>query len=286
MHFDVKEVASINLSKLLVTAIAPRPIALVSTIDKQGNVNLSPFSFFNLFSYNPPIVIFSVTRKVRDNTTKHTLQNVLEVPEAVIHIVDDSMVQQVSLASGEFDKGINEFVKAGFTEEAATKVKPPMVKESNIKFECLVKEIKPLGDTGGSGNLIICEIIYIHVNDALLDEGGHLIQEKTQQVARAGGDWYSLTDKHNLFRIARPGIVPGIGIDALPEPIRRSKILTGNHLAQLASVSKLPDVDLVDNAIDYEDDALHTEIKNLVDKGDITAAWLLLLKSGISKQYS
>lgn len=286
MHFDVKEIASINLSRLLVTAIAPRPIALVSTIDIQGNVNLSPFSFFNLFSYNPPIVIFSVTRKVRDNTTKHTLQNVQEVPEVVIHIVDEQMVQQVSLASGEFDKGINEFVKAGFTEEPATRVKPPMVKESNIKFECLVKEIKPLGDIGGSGNLIICEVIYVHVNDALLDNNGHLIQQKMQQVARAGGDWYVLADKHNLFRVERPGIVPGIGIDALPGSIRKSKILTGNHLAQLASVSKLPDFDMAYNISAYEEDGLHTEIKRLIDEGDITAAWMVLLKSNIGKQYS
>lgn len=161
MQFDIKDIQPLQLNRLLTAAIAPRPIALVSTIDKQGNVNLSPFSFFNLFSYNPPIIIFSVTRKVRDNSTKHTLQNVEEIPEVVVHIVDEKMVQQISLASGDYQKDVNEFSKAGFTAIDAVKVKPPMVKESNIRMECLVKEIKPLGNIGGSGNLIICEVIYI-----------------------------------------------------------------------------------------------------------------------------
>lgn len=279
MHFDISDIQQLKLNRFLTSAIAPRPIALVSTIDKAGNVNLSPFSFFNLVSYNPPIIIISVTRKVRDNTTKHTLQNVEEVPEVVVHIVDEKMVQQVSLASGDYEKGINEFIKAGFTTEPALRVKPPMVKESNIKLECKVVEIKALGNTGGAGNLIICEVLHMHINDSLLDETGNINQEKTEQVARAGDNWYMLADKRSMFKVPRPGITPGIGIDVLPDDIKNSPVLTGNHLAQLASVQQVPDIDLSFNHISNESgEALHTRIKSLIDDGDINTAWQVLLK--------
>ena len=271
-------------------AIAPRPIALASTIDKEGNVNLSPFSFFNLFSSNPPIVIFSPARRVRDNTTKHSLQNVEEVKEVVINIVDFDMVQQTSLASCEFAKGTNEFLKAGFTAEKATLVSPPMVKESKIKLECRVLEIKPLGTEGGAGNLVICEVLCMHIDDSILDADNKIDQAKMHHVARLGGDWYCKVDEHNLFKVAKPNTQLGIGIDALPEGIRNSKILTGNHLGQLANVNEMPVVepsfndDKLKNIIQYYsinpedmDNVLHTYAAKLLDDGNVHDAWQVLL---------
>ena len=188
MTFDLKDLTPAEKQYYLLHVVAPRPICFASTIDKAGNVNLSPFSFFNLFSSNPPIAIFSPSRRVRDNTTKHTLQNVLEVPEVVINIVTYDMVQQTSLASCEFPKGTNEFTKAGFTEEPATLVKPPMVKESKVKMECKVIEVKPLGTEKGAGNLVICEVLKLHIDDSLLDENKKMDQRKIHHVARLGGD--------------------------------------------------------------------------------------------------
>ena len=211
-------------------SIAPRPICFASTIDKEGHVNLSPFSFFNLFSANPPIVVFSPSRKVRDNSTKHTLQNVLEVPEVSIAIVDYDMVHQMSLSSCEFPKGTNEFIKAGFTELAATTVKPPLVKESKINLECKVIEVKSLGENGGAGNLVICEVFMMHIDDSLLDANKKMDQRKIHQVARLGGDWYCVVSESNLFQVEKPNTQLGIGVDQLPESIRKSKILTGNNL--------------------------------------------------------
>lgn len=272
-------------------AIAPRPVCFASTIDKEGNVNLSPFSFFNLFSSNPPIVVFSPARRVRDNTTKHTLENVFEVPEVVINIVDYDMVQQVSLASCEFPKGTNEFIKAGFTEEAATVVKPPMVKESKVRMECKVVEVKPLGTEGGAGNLVICEVLRMHVDDSILNAEGTMIdQRKLHHIARLGGDWYCKVDDTNLFHIAKPNTQLGIGIDTLPETIRNSSVLTGNHLGQLANVHEYPIVDAtfederLKNIIQYfsinpdeMDNELHRYAKELLDAGKITEAWQVLL---------
>ena len=291
MIIDLSVLPPMQKQQWLQHAVAPRPVCFASTIDKEGNVNLSPFSFFNLFSSNPPIVVFSPARRVRDNSTKHTLENVLEVPEVVINIVDYDMVQQTSLASCEFPKGTNEFIKAGFTEEAATLVQPPMVKESKVKMECKVVEVKPLGNEGGAGNLVICEVLRMHVDDSILNAEGTMIdQHKLQLIARLGGDWYCKVDEQSLFHVAKPNTQLGIGIDALPETIRKSSVLTGNNLGQLANVHDYPTVDAtfederLKNIIQYfsinpdeMDKELHTYAKELLDAGKVNEAWQVLL---------
>ncbi|NCU04960.1 MAG: flavin reductase family protein [Chitinophagaceae bacterium] len=291
MIIDLQQLNPMQKQQWLQHAIAPRPVCFASTIDKAGNVNLSPFSFFNLFSSNPPIVVFSPARRVRDNSTKHTLENVLEVPEVVINIVDYDMVQQVSLSSCEFPKEVNEFVKAGFTQEAATLVQPPMVKESKVKMECKVVEVKPLGGEGGAGNLVICEVLRMHVDDSILNAEGTMIdQRKLHHIARLGGDWYCKVDEQSLFHVAKPNTQLGIGIDALPESIRNSSILTGNNLGQLANVHEYPTVDAtfeddqLKNIIQYfsinpdeMDKELHKYAKELLDAGKVTEAWQVLL---------
>ncbi|MBL0181135.1 MAG: flavin reductase family protein [Chitinophagaceae bacterium] len=290
MILHLEDLKPADVQNYLQHAIAPRPICFASTIDKAGNINLSPFSFFNMFSSNPPIVIFSPARRVRDNTTKHTLQNVLEVPEVVINIVDYDMVQQTSLASCEFPKGTNEFIKAGFTEEKATLVSPPMVKESKVKLECKVIEVKPLGTEGGAGNLVICEVLCIHIAESVLDENGKIDQTKLHHVARLGGDWYCKVDETNLFKVAKPNTQLGIGVDALPESIRQSNILTANNLGQLANVNEMPFIDpgftddKLKNIIQYYsinpdemDKELHTYAKELLDAGKVNEAWQILL---------
>ncbi len=243
MTLYFKDLPIVDAQNFLQHAIAPRPICFASTIDAVGNVNLAPFSFFNMFSSNPPIVIFSPARRVRNNTTKHSLQNVEEIKEVVINIVDADMVHQTSLASCEYPKGINEFEKAGFTQEKATMVSPPMVKESKIKLECKVNEIKSLGTEGGAGNLVICEVLCMHVDESLLDENGKIDQLKTKQVARLGGDWYLAVNELNLFKVPKPNTNLGVGIDALPDHVKQSDILTGNHLGQLANVEEMPSID-------------------------------------------
>ena len=243
MTLYFKDLPIMDAQNFLQHAIAPRPICFASTIDAAGNVNLSPFSFFNLFSSNPPIVIFSPARRVRNNTTKHSLENVAEIKEVVINIVDADMVYQTSLASCEYPKGINEFEKAGFTQEKATMVSPPMVKESKIKLECKVNEIKSLGTEGGAGNLVICEVLCMHVDESLLDENGKINQLKTKQVARLGGDWYLAVNEQNLFKVPKPNTNLGMGIDNLPQHIKQSNVLTGNHLGQLANVEEMPSID-------------------------------------------
>lgn len=243
MIIDLHELSAPQKQYFLQHVIAPRPICFASTINRDGQVNLSPFSFFNMFSSNPPIVIFSPARRVRDNTTKHTLGNVLEVPEVVINIVTYNMVRQTSLASCEYAKGVNEFIKAGFTPEPATLVKPPMVKESQIKLECRVNEVKSLGQEGGAGNLVICEVLRMHIADELVDEQGKLDQRKIRHVARLGGDWYCVVSEESLFQIEKPNTQLGIGFDGLPPSIRYSSILSGNELGQLANVSEVPVVD-------------------------------------------
>jgi flavin reductase (DIM6/NTAB) family NADH-FMN oxidoreductase RutF len=290
MLINLKDINPADAQNYLQHAIAPRPICFASTIDKAGNVNLSPFSFFNLFSSNPPVVIFSPARRVRDNTTKHTLQNVLEVPEVVINMVDYDMVQQTSLASCEFTKDTNEFIKAGFTEEQATLVTPPMVKESKIKLECKVLEVKPLGTEGGAGNLVICEVLCMHIDESILDENNKIDQTKMHHVARLGGDWYAKIDETNLFKVAKPNTQLGIGVDTLPESIRKSNILTGNNLGQLANVHEMPFVDpafhddKLKNIIQYfsinpddMDKELHQYAKELLDTGKVNEAWQVLL---------
>ncbi len=290
MIINLKEIKPADAQNYLQHAIAPRPICFASTIDKAGNINLSPFSFFNLFSSNPPVVVFSPSRRVRDNTTKHTLQNVLEVPEVVINIVDYDMVQQMSLASCEFPNEINEFAKAGFTEEKATMVTPPMVKESKVKLECKVLEVKPLGTEGGAGNLVICEILCMHIDESILGADKKIDQTKLHHVARLGGDWYAKIDETNLFKVAKPNTQLGIGVDALPESIRNSKLLTGNNLGQLANVHEMPFVDpafnddKLKNIIQYfsinpedMDKELHRYAKELLDSGKVAEAWQVLL---------
>lgn len=290
MIFDLKDLKLAEKQYYLQHVIAPRPICFASTIDKDGNINLSPFSFFNLFSSNPPIVIFSPARRARNNTTKHTLQNVMEVPEVVINIVTYDMVQQTSLASCEFPKEVNEFIKAGFTAEPATLVKPHMVKESKVKLECSVIEIKPLGTEGGAGNLIICEVLRMHIDDLLLDENRKIDQRKINHVARLGADWYCKVDETNLFHVQKPNTELGIGVDTLPESIRSSKILTGNNLGQLANVQEMPFIDPAfdDSTLkqiiqyysinpDEMEKELHSYAKNLLDKGMAKEAWQVLL---------
>jgi flavin reductase (DIM6/NTAB) family NADH-FMN oxidoreductase RutF len=291
MLIDLSQISPAQKQQWLQHAIAPRPIALASTIDKEGNVNLSPFSFFNLFSSNPPIVIFSPARRVRDNTIKHTLENVMEVQEVVINIVDHDMVQQTSLSSCEYPKTINEFEKAGFTIEKASLVRPPMVKESKIKLECKVIEIKSLGAEGGAGNLVICEVLRMHIDPSVLNEAGNMIdQQKIHHVARLGGDWYCSVGNDNLFQVEKPNVKLGIGMDALPLSIRNSNILTGNHLGQLANVHEYPKIDpafhdeKLTHLIQYYavnpeemDRELHQYAKELLDKGNVSDAWQILL---------
>ncbi len=292
---DINELSTVDKQHWLQHAIAPRPICFASTVDGAGNINLSPFSFFNLFSTNPAIVIFSPSRRVRDNTTKHTLQNVLEVPEVVINIVDYEMIQQTSLASCEYSKVENEFIKAGFSMQAATLIKPPMVKEANINFECKVLEIKPLGNEGGAGNLVIAEIMRMHVAESILGDDGKIDQRKIHHVARLGGDWYCKVDESNLFLIEKPNTKLGIGIDALPAHIVSSKILTGNNLGQLANVHDMPAIDpafddeRLKHIIQYYsgspeemDVELHVYAKELLDKGKVNDAWQVLLTAGIN----
>jgi flavin reductase (DIM6/NTAB) family NADH-FMN oxidoreductase RutF len=291
MTLDLKTLSPAQKQQWLQHAVAPRPIAFVSTIDKNGQVNLSPFSFFNLFSSNPPIVVFSPARRVRDNTTKHTLENVFEVPEVVINIADEALVHQISLSSCEYPKEVNEFIKAGLTEEKATMVRPPMVKESKIKLECKVLEVKALGEEGGAGNLVICEVLCMHVDDAILNENQSMIDQlKIHHVARLGGDWYSRVNADNLFQVEKPNVKLGIGIDALPKGIRESSVLTGNNLAQLANVHEYPTADpgfineRLKNIVQYfslQQDELEKELhkyaKELLDEGKVQEAWQVLL---------
>ena len=294
MKLNLSTLSPFDVQSYLQHAIAPRPICFASTIDKEGNVNLSPFSFFNLFSSNPPIVIFSPSRRVRDNSTKHSLQNVMEVPEVVINMVDYNMVQQMSLASCDFAKTENEFIKAGFKEEAATLVRPPMVKESKVKFECKVLEIKALGTEGGAGNLVLCEVLAMHIDESILDSDNRIDQTKYNLVARLGGDWYCKISNENLFKVAKPNIKIGIGIDSLPAAIRNSKILTGNHLGQLANVDELPVIDAafenetLKQIVQYFNlDPLEMETEthklaaSLLNNGDTIAAWQVLLANDI-----
>ena len=290
MIIDLKDLKPAEKQYYLQHVVAPRPICFASTIDKAGNVNLSPFSFFNLFSSNPPILVFSPSRKVRDNTVKHTLENVQEVPEVVISMVTYDMVQQVSLASCEFPKGVNEFEKAGFTPLPASLVKPPMVKESLVNMECTVIEVKPLGTEGGAGNLVICEVLRMHIDDSLLDENKKIDQRKINHVARLGGDWYCVVNEQNLFQVEKPNTQLGIGVDALPENIRNSPILNGNELGQLANVHELPlidpsfDDDHLKQIIQYYnlnpeemEKELQTYAKKLLAAGKVKEAWQILL---------
>jgi len=288
------QIKTAQLHNYLQGAIAPRPICFASTVDKDGRPNLSPFSFFNLFGSNPPTLIFSPSRRVRDNRTKHTLENVLETMEVVINVVNYAMVQQASLASCEYPKGVNEFEKAGFTPEASEKVKPFRVKESPVQFECIVREVLPQGTEGGAGNLIICEPVLIHINDAILNENGAIDPHKIDLVARMGGDYYCRASGAAVFEVAKPLTELGIGIDALPPAIRQSNILTGNNLGQLANVLQQPTVDPafdddhLKNIIQYYsitpdemEKELHRHAQRLLEQGRVQDAWQVLLAGTI-----
>jgi flavin reductase (DIM6/NTAB) family NADH-FMN oxidoreductase RutF len=291
LTLELKDLTTVEKQNWLQHAIAPRPIAFASTIDKAGNVNLSPFSFFNMFSSQPPVVIFSPSRRVRNNTTKHTLQNIEEVPEVVINICDYEMVQQLSLASCEFPKNTDEFIKTGFTKQLALHLKPPMVKEAKVKLECRVLEITPLGNEGGAGNLILAEVICMHIDESILNHDHSMIdQRKFHHVARLGGNWYSVVNKSNLFQVPKPNVNLGIGVDALPRSIRTSSILTGNNLGMLANVNELPVIDpsfedeRLKNIFQYYsltpdemEKELHIYAKELLDAGKVQEAWQVLL---------
>ncbi|CAN5199577.1 flavin reductase family protein [soil metagenome] len=294
LSLDPKDLKIPVLHSYLLHAVAPRPIAFASTVDKEGNVNLSPFSFFNVFSANPPILIFSPARSGRTGQTKNTLDNVKEFPEVVINIVNYALVHQMSLTSAEYPKEINEFTKAGLTEIASVKVKPPRVKESPVQFECKVNEVIELGQNGGAGNLVICEVVMIHIHEEILNPETNMIdQQKIDLVSRLGGEWYGRASGDSLFKIAKPLTTLGIGIDQIPEHIRTSKVLTGNHLGQLGNVAEMPTADEVrkyvtsgaileifqDYGKDHEklDDHLHHIAVRLLDMGKVEEAWKVLL---------
>ena len=242
-------------------AVGPRPIAFASTIDEQGRPNLSPFSFFNLFSSNPATLIFSPNRRVRDNTTKHTLENARATGEVVINVVTYNIVHQASLASVEYPAGTNEFVKAGFTQLQSEMVKPFRVKESPVQFECKVKEIIELGQEGGAGNLIVCEVLLMHIDDSILDDKGTIDPRKIDLVARMGGDWYTRA-MDGLFEVPKPITTIGIGVDSIPEAIRLSNVLTGNNLGQLGNVERLPSAEEVENYKQHAILELYDDYKN------------------------
>jgi len=237
---------------------------------------LSPFSFFNMFSTKPPILVFSPSRRVRDNTTKHTLENVKEVPEVVVNMVSYSMVEQTSLASCEFPKGVNEFIKAGFTELTSLRVKPPRVAESPASFECKVNQVISLGDEGGAGNLIICEILLAHFSDDILDAQGHVDPQRLDAVARMGGDFYCRAHGDNIFAVPKPNTKLGIGFDQLPETVRNSKIFSRNDLGRLANIEKFPE-GIAKKRIGGDLEEAHRLAKMLLDEGKVEEAWRILL---------
>lgn len=290
MRIDPKEISTGELHGHLLSAVAPRPIAFASTIDKEGNPNLSPFSFFNVFSANPPIAIFSPARRGRDNTTKDTYHNVLEVNEVVINVVNYSIVEQMNLASVEYPKDVNEFVKAGFTPVESELVKPFRVKESPVQLECKVRQVIPLSNSGGAGNLVICEILLMHINDDVLDANGKIDPQKIDLVARMGGNFYSRASGDALFEVRKPGLTMGMGIDQLPDNIRNSAVLTGNDLGKLGLIEQLPDSAEVaafkqtesmqalyaGNQSDIAKQ-VHTMAHQLLEDGNVEDAWKLLL---------
>ena len=288
---DPSNLSAVKVQAILQAAVAPRPIAFASTVNAGGQVNLSPFSFFNVFSASPPILIFSPARRVRDNTTKHTLDNVLAVPEVVISVVSYAMVQQMSLASTEYPAGVNEFEKAGFTMLPSQSVKPPCVKEAPVNFECTVEQVIALGDQGGAGNLVICKVQRIHMADWALNDEQQLDQNKLDLVARLGGNWYCRASGDALFEVEKPLSTLGVGVDQIPQAFRLSPILSGNHLGRLGNVEQVPDAAAVKEFVSsgereillqqhaYSDFAEHRTVAQLVDRGAMLEAWKLMLSS-------
>jgi flavin reductase (DIM6/NTAB) family NADH-FMN oxidoreductase RutF len=283
LSIDPKEIPTGKLHGYLLGAVAPRPIAFASTIDAGGNPNLSPFSFFNVFSANPPIMIFSPARRVKNNTTKHTLENALATKEVVINVVSYDMVQQMSLSSTEYPKGVNEFDKAGFTMLPSDVIKPFRVAESPVQFECKVNEVIQLGNEGGAGNLVVCEVVKLHIDENVINENGAIDQHKIDLVARAGGSFYSRA-KEGFFEIPKPISTLGIGVDAIPNDIRNSTVLTGNNLGMLGNVEQLPNQQDVDNFakdnpnfVGLETVKKHTFAKAFLENNDVESAWKVLL---------
>jgi len=281
---DPKQTPLPKLHAYLQGVVTPRPIALASTMDREGNINLSPFSFFNVFSTNPPILVFSPSRRGRDNTTKHTYENVLEVPEVVINIVNYKIVQQVSLSSTEYAKGVNEFIKSGLTPVSSIVVKPPRVQESPAAFECKVKDVIRLGDQGGAGNLVVCEILLAHFKEEILDAEGRVDTEKVDTVGRMGGDYYCRAHGDALFMVPKPNTKIGIGYDQIPEKIRNSKVLTGNDLGQLGNIEKLPENPdqlkerpEVKEALLLGEEQVHRLAQKYLHQGQLEDAWRILL---------
>ncbi|APZ46156.1 flavin reductase [Polaribacter reichenbachii] len=283
LSINPKEIPTGKFHGYLLGAIAPRPIAFASTIDIDGNPNLSPFSFFNVFGSNPPILIFSPARRVRDNTTKHTLNNVLETKEVVINVVNYAIVQQMSLSSTEYPDGVNEFEKTGLTMLKSEEIKPFRVAESPVQFECKVNDVIFTGDEGGAGNLIVCEVVKMHINDNVLDDNGAIDQHKIDLVARAGGSYYTRA-RDGFFEIPKPISTLGIGVDNIPSEIRNSTVLTGNNLGMLGNIEQLPTADTVNNFgkehpnfIGLESTKKHTFAQDFLSKNDVESAWKVLL---------
>jgi flavin reductase (DIM6/NTAB) family NADH-FMN oxidoreductase RutF len=259
LTIDPNSISQSELHGYLLTAVAPRPICFASTVDKDGNVNLSPFSFFNVFSSNPPVLIFSPSRSGRDGSLKHTHQNIKEVPEVSINIVNYAMVEQMSLASTAYEKGVNEFVKAGFTEAASKKIKPPRVAEAPVSFECSVMDIIELADTPGAGNLILVKVELMHINNEFLNSNGKLDTQKLDLVGRMGASWYTRSSGDSLFEIPKPIRNKGIGVDQLPESVKDSTILTGNNLGRLGNLEQLPSKEEINRIAELP------EVKELVE---------------------
>ncbi|MDG1790112.1 MAG: flavin reductase family protein [Flavobacteriaceae bacterium] len=282
-----QEVSTGKLHGYLLSAVSPRPIAFASTVDDLGNVNLSPFSFFNVFSANPPILVFSPARRVRDNTTKHTLENILITKEVVINIVNYDMVQQMSLSSTEYPAGVNEFLKSGLTEVASDIVKPPRVQEAPVQFECKVNDVIALGNQGGAGNLIIAEVVKLHIKETILDADGKIDANKIDAVARMGGNWYNRS-REGMFEVIKPIKTRGIGVDALPISIKNSTILTGNDLGILGNSERIPTMDevkeylslKVEKSLDIQKSTkenLEKQAQDMLQEGTIFDAFKLLL---------
>ena len=289
-----KEIKTTLMHSYMLSAIAPRPIAFAATVDKEGKVNLSPFSFFNAFGSNPPLVVFSPARRVRDNTTKHTLENVLDVPEATINVVNYAMVQQASLASSEYPKGVNEFEKAGFTEEPSLLIRPPRVKESPVQMECKVVDVIETGKEGGAANLIVCHILLMHISEDVLTADKKIDQHKIDLAARMGFDWYYRASGSALFEVPKPLHSPlPIGYDNIPANIKNSNVLTGNNLGMLGNVAALPAEDelnkfretdfylkevlpLAEKKLEKE---IHLLAKKFLDEGKAGEAWMVLMSA-------
>ncbi len=285
ISIDPKQVETRELHQYMLGAVGPRPIALASTMDSQGRPNLSPFSFFNMFSTNPPILIFSPARRGRDNTVKHTFNNAKATKEVVINVVNYDIVQQVSLSSTEYAEGINEFEKAGLSMLKSDLVKPYRVEESPVQFECKIREVVELGAEGGAGNLVICEVLKMHINEDVLDEAGFIDQHKIDLVARMGGNWYSRATP-GMFEVPKPLSSLGMGIDAIPEEIRKSTILTGNDLGKLGNVEKVPSEEEIRAFLEADEeiisilenrDEVHQKAKEYLEKEEPAKAWKILL---------